>query len=1605
MQVILGLLIIGVIWFVISWLFDVLSPLFGWMGDNIHFLLLSLLLIGVLGIIESRSKRKRARLSFPELWPQAYKLSKKDLTGALRLQNPDLRTIVDAAEYAIANKSADFSEIYAKHIASVYDDKRDESNLEYLLTEAVKDEDHLNAYINSVEQIKKNPKLQQQLYSEALNSENLSVSMMEKIITTYPAALNYFGFNTDAPERSNNVLRRILPNKTVDLIYKNAKHKITNIERGVVDAILKRIRGDNTACLHFFNACIYSGNEGLLKIASKMKIDLSATNTDNVFNPVSVALGWSFASVKPLVKLGFDLNSHIDSVLPNTEKGSQQKDANIEQYFHPLIRNLNNLIEIRKEDTPEEHIKQSKSMSTILFKATKTFTPTTVAAIPSMLAFCLKNELLAEAKVIAKKGFNTPVVFEAAWEAVDTPEKARILIDNGATSSQGVDVIERIISMGDIELAMKLLKREDKESHKGLVESLVTRYPECVTVDLLKNIEQIVGIDLQDANFINKLLFETRNLDAVDWILANEYLNILRRNDIKHPLQTAIEKQDEEAVALMLNHVDKFHIVNQTDKVTESTWSNSFALASARASLKNSNTNIAKMLSAKGLLFKQDTGSSMAYEPVFKANGIDDLKAIFGNELKTVLASPVSNGVEGHIDSPFPDYLPTLEKTLLSVAIHRGEFDIATKIMDLHDFSMYSLESMKSLYLTALYSPKGQEFANKHFPKISSNSKDDGLISSHTLYKGLNCNISMTHFLFAHYCGVTKPYALDSDIANPYEALTYFSLSNHLPDYDNNNRICMESVNKLIKELGLYLPNYMPRKGEYLREFMTQFAVKTIEKTPNNYNYTAIRALVFNILATKDLDNDSILAFTDQLLKHNKNEAVIKIAYFAINTCLKFKNHKAAKPFVSLLTSLKGAKAFPDRILNVTLSGTLNGEQNELLLTKIEPNKLGVKLTYQTDSTLSNWTNSSHDIQEQLRIENFQLEQQGRNNIIHIFNDSHASELVKNIKIADKKPRFHDSHEDNNGVRYLFFTREKGVRLTDWEDQRARIEDFIGYPVSIENYDQSHPLWDQFGTDNLILIKEKEESALPRILGLTGVYLKTEQTKTGSVIQYSDIEDFEGWKKAADKISDVIGKYVDIKRQANNIVELTESVSQALPYLLKLEDSSGHMPELVGIEKQENHICYHYEFLPEVDLAEWRRSAKKTSFKNLFDEPNKVYTLEDGKYEGVKTIVLSEFDRIPTKEELAPLSLDVLKDDKIFWGYGSAGKAYYTDLNELTHTMQIGASGSGKSNLMNGVILSLLHNIKKIDKLYLIDLKSGEEYGKYTEMDSDKIRFFGDDATPVQLLEELLEVEAEMLIRSELNKKNKASKSAPPIFVIIDEFGEIENMETFDDPEERKAKEKVLSLINRLARRARSANIKLIVQTQDPNNIEPVVRKNLLTAALLKTSSDLDVGKTIVNEDLDIDHKSFDLGRYILRDENGGNTVFHELQFPFVDPSMELHMEFVDAAQQIQEHHKVPQNIIDSVRSKRDARHLLNTSALGGDVIESEQTPKKPLNSSNQDFDIKTSDFDFDALLADDEEEAPSVVEKDDKEKQKAKEIDDMRGQSASLLDELLKEL
>lgn len=176
------------------------------------------------------------------------------------------------------------------------------------------------------------------------------------------------------------------------------------------------------------------------------------------------------------------------------------------------------------------------------------------------------------------------------------------------------------------------------------------------------------------------------------------------------------------------------------------------------------------------------------------------------------------------------------------------------------------------------------------------------------------------------------------------------------------------------------------------------------------------------------------------------------------------------------------------------------------------------------------------------------------------------------------------------------------------------------------------------------------------------------------------------------------------------------------------------------------------------------------------------------------------------------------------------------------HTLIAGSTGSGKSVLMQNIILGIAAtNTPEQAKIVLIDPKQGVDYFAFDRLPHIDGGVIDDQFSATQRLEELVAEMDRRYIRfketrvsnlAAYNAKVAANERLPVIWLIHDEFAEWMLTEDYKDA--------VSAIVQRLGVKARAAGIYLIFAAQRPDaNVMPMqLRSNLGNRLILRVDSE-----------------------------------------------------------------------------------------------------------------------------------------------------------------------
>ena len=202
-------------------------------------------------------------------------------------------------------------------------------------------------------------------------------------------------------------------------------------------------------------------------------------------------------------------------------------------------------------------------------------------------------------------------------------------------------------------------------------------------------------------------------------------------------------------------------------------------------------------------------------------------------------------------------------------------------------------------------------------------------------------------------------------------------------------------------------------------------------------------------------------------------------------------------------------------------------------------------------------------------------------------------------------------------------------------------------------------------------------------------------------------------------------------------------------------------------------------------------------------------------------------------------------------GRDVAGEAFFAQLDAMPHLLVAGATGSGKSAMLNGIITTLLYlNSPKQLRFILIDPKR-VEFALYEGIPHLLAPVIVDTKKAVNVLKwalnemeqryQMLESAGVRDIKSynEKAKKDNSIRPLPYLVLIIDEMADL--MAKF--------KREVEGSIVRLAQMARAVGIHLIASTQRPSTdvVTGLIKANITARIAMRVASQID-SRTILDQ-------------------------------------------------------------------------------------------------------------------------------------------------------------
>lgn len=180
-------------------------------------------------------------------------------------------------------------------------------------------------------------------------------------------------------------------------------------------------------------------------------------------------------------------------------------------------------------------------------------------------------------------------------------------------------------------------------------------------------------------------------------------------------------------------------------------------------------------------------------------------------------------------------------------------------------------------------------------------------------------------------------------------------------------------------------------------------------------------------------------------------------------------------------------------------------------------------------------------------------------------------------------------------------------------------------------------------------------------------------------------------------------------------------------------------------------------------------------------------------------------------------------------GIKSGLQPYWVGLTEYPHFLVAGASGSGKSNMTNLIISTIVTTQSPDDiRIIFVDMKNGQEFGIYQDANlphamggtiRDPIAFWQLLSRLETMRDERTQAMSAVYARDidDYNRLVPAAQKMPRILVMVDEFSRIYMSDPYmSDKENKNIAGKIKSLVRQLLALGRSVGIQILISTQTP---------------------------------------------------------------------------------------------------------------------------------------------------------------------------------------------
>ena len=185
-------------------------------------------------------------------------------------------------------------------------------------------------------------------------------------------------------------------------------------------------------------------------------------------------------------------------------------------------------------------------------------------------------------------------------------------------------------------------------------------------------------------------------------------------------------------------------------------------------------------------------------------------------------------------------------------------------------------------------------------------------------------------------------------------------------------------------------------------------------------------------------------------------------------------------------------------------------------------------------------------------------------------------------------------------------------------------------------------------------------------------------------------------------------------------------------------------------------------------------------------------------------------------------------------GEDMSGNSLCMDIAKAPHMIISGATGSGKSVLINSILTGIMHRTAPVRlQMVLIDAKQGVELSAYNGIPFLRTPVVSGVSGAVQELSSICRIMDERYKRmNQMGVKDISSTKFPRILIVIDELADLMIV----------SKKEVEQYIVRIAQIGRACGVHIIVATQQPRQeiLTGLIRANIPCKISLKTASAID---------------------------------------------------------------------------------------------------------------------------------------------------------------------